>query len=312
MTTFIVRRVVWTIPVILLVILMTFLLMRQIGGNPFRHTERNVPAAIQKNLERKFHLDKPWYVQYAYYVKGVFTFDLGPSMSQRSRTVNDVVKDGFPRSLKLGLLAYFWAIVFGVPAGILAALRPNSIFDYFAMFFSSIGFALPSFFVATLLIYYVAVKASIVPTNGWPISFWSLDSRVILPSVALGLFPMAYFARLVRGSMLETMQQDYVRTAKAKGLRYRRVVGLHVLRNSLIPAVTATAPLLGLIITGTFVIEFIFSIPGIGRYFINSVSNRDYSVVMGITVLTSLIIVVANLFVDIMYGVLDPRTREAR
>jgi ABC-type dipeptide/oligopeptide/nickel transport system permease component len=312
MTTFIVRRVVWTIPVILLVILMTFLLMRQIGGNPFRHTERNVPAAIQKNLERKFHLDKPWYVQYAYYVKGVFTFDLGPSMSQRSRTVNDVVKDGFPRSLKLGLLAYFWAIVFGVPAGILAALRPNSIFDYFAMFFSSIGFALPSFFVATLLIYYVAVKASIVPTNGWPISFWSLDSRVILPSVALGLFPMAYFARLVRGSMLETMQQDYVRTAKAKGLRYRRVVGLHVLRNSLIPAVTATAPLLGLIITGTFVIEFIFSIPGIGRYFINSVSNRDYSVVMGITVLTSMIIVVANLFVDIMYGVLDPRTREAR
>jgi ABC-type dipeptide/oligopeptide/nickel transport system permease component len=158
----------------------------------------------------------------------------------------------------------------------------------------------------------VAVKANLVPTNGWPAGFWQLDSRVILPSFALGLFPMAYFARLVRGAMLETMQQDYVRTAKAKGLRYRRVIGLHVLRNSLIPAVTATAPLLGLIITGTFVIEFIFSIPGIGRYFINSVSNRDYSVVMGITVLTSLIIVVANLFVDIMYGVLDPRTREAR
>jgi ABC-type dipeptide/oligopeptide/nickel transport system permease component len=312
MTTFIIRRVVWTIPVILLVILMTFLLMRQIGGNPFRHTERNVPAAIQKNLERKFHLDKPWYVQYGYYVKGVFTFDLGPSMAQRTRTVNDVVKDGFPRSLKLGLLAYFWAVIFGVPAGVLAALRPNSIFDYFAMFFSSVGFALPSFFVATLLIYYVALKAGLVPTNGWPSGFWQLDSRVILPSVTLGLFPMAYFARLVRGAMLETMQQDYVRTAKAKGLRYRRVIGLHVLRNSLIPAVTATAPLLGLIITGTFVIEFIFSIPGIGRYFIGSVSNRDYSVTMGITVLTSIIIVIANLFVDIMYGVLDPRTREAR
>jgi ABC-type dipeptide/oligopeptide/nickel transport system permease component len=312
MTTFIIRRVVWTIPVILLVILMTFLMMRQIKGNPFRHTERNVPEAIQKNLERKFHLDRPWYVQYAYYVKGVFTFDLGPSMAQRTRTVNDVVRDGFPRSLKLGLLAYLWAIFFGVPAGILAALKPNSIFDYGAMLFSSIGFALPSFFVATLLIYYVAVKSGFVPTNGWPTGFFQLDSRVILPSFALGLFPMAYFARLVRGAMLETMQQDYVRTAKAKGLRYRRVIGLHVLRNSLIPAVTATAPLLGLIITGTFVIEFIFSIPGIGRYFINSVSNRDYSVVMGITVLTSVIIVVANLFVDIMYGVLDPRTREAR
>jgi ABC-type dipeptide/oligopeptide/nickel transport system permease component len=312
MTTFIIRRVVWTIPVILLVILMTFLMMRQIGGNPFRHTERNVPAAIQKNLERKFHLDRPWYVQYAYYVKGVFTFDLGPSMSQRTRTVNDIVKDGFPRSLKLGLLAYLWAIVLGVPAGILAALRPNSIFDYFAMLFSSIGFALPSFFVATLLIYYVGLRLGWVPTNGWPAGFWQFDDRIILPSLALGLFPMAYFARLVRGAMLETMQQDYVRTAKAKGLRYRRVIGLHVLRNSLIPAVTATAPLLGLIITGTFVIEFIFSIPGIGRYFISSVSNRDYSVVMGITVLTSVIIVIANLFVDIMYGVLDPRTREAR
>jgi ABC-type dipeptide/oligopeptide/nickel transport system permease component len=309
---FIVRRVAWTLPVILLVILMTFVMMRQIKGNPFQVTDRPVSASIQRNLDRKYHLDKPWYIQYAYYVKGVFTLDLGPSMTQRSRTVKDIVSDGFPRSLKLGLLAYLWAIVFGVPAGILAALRPNSIFDYFAMLFSSIGFALPSFFVATLLIYYVSVKAGLVPTSGWPAGFWTLDSRVILPSFALGLFPMAYFARLVRGAMLETMQQDYVRTAKAKGLRYRRVIGLHVLRNSLIPAVTATAPLLGLIITGTFVIEFIFSIPGIGRYFINSVSNRDYSVVLGITVLTSIIIVIANLFVDIMYGVLDPRTRESR
>jgi oligopeptide transport system permease protein len=312
MTTFIIRRVFWTIPVILLVILMTFLLMKQIGGNPFRKTERNVPEAIQRNLEKKFNLDKPWYQQYIYYVKDVATFDLGPSMAQQNRTVNDIVKDGLPKSLKLGLLAYFLAIFFGVPAGILAALKPNSIFDYAAMFFSSIGFALPSFFVATLLIYYFSVQLGWTPTSGWPIGFWELDARVLLPALALSLFPMAYFARLVRGAMLETMQQDYVRTAKAKGLRYRRVVGLHVLRNSLIPAVTATAPLLGLIITGTFVIEFIFGIPGIGRYFINSVSNRDFTVVMGITVLTSIVIVIANLFVDIMYGVLDPRTREAR
>jgi len=311
-TTFIIRRVIWTIPVILLVIFMTFVMMRQIGGNPFRHTEKNVPPAIQANLERKFNLDKPWYTQYAYYVKDVVTFDLGPSMSQRTRTVNDIIKDGFPKSLKLGILAFLWAVVLGIPAGVLAALKPNSFFDYFAMFFSSIGFALPSFFVATLLIYYVALKANLVPTNGWPEGFFQFDDRVILPSFALALFPMAYFARLVRGSMLETMQQDYVRTAKAKGLPYKRVIGLHVLRNSLIPAVTATAPLLGLIITGTFIIEIIFSIPGIGRYFVNSIFNRDFSVVMGITVLTSVIIIIANLFVDIMYGVLDPRTREAR
>jgi ABC-type dipeptide/oligopeptide/nickel transport system permease component len=312
MTTFIIRRVIWTIPVILLVIFMTFMMMRQIGGNPFRHTERNVPPAIQANLERKFNLDKPWYLQYVYYVKSVATFDLGPSMAQRGRTVNDIVKDGFPKSLKLGILAFLWAVVLGIPAGVLAALKPNSFFDYFAMFFSSIGFALPSFFVATLLIYYVALKANLVPTNGWPQGFFQFDDRIILPSFALALFPMAYFARLVRGSMLETMQQDYVRTAKAKGLPYKRVIGLHVLRNSLIPAVTATAPLLGLIITGTFIIEIIFSIPGIGRYFINSVFNRDFSVVMGITVLTSFIIIIANLFVDIMYGFLDPRTRETR
>src|SRR5580765_5326396 len=296
MATFIIRRIIWTIPVILLVIFMTFVMMKQIGGNPFRKTERNVPPAIQANLERKFNLDKPWYKQYAYYVKDVATFDLGPSMSQRTRTVNDIIKDGFPKSLKLGILAFLWAVVLGIPLGVLAALKPNSIFDYFAMFFSTIGFALPSFFVATLLIYYVALKSGLVPTNGWP----------------QGFFQMAYFARLVRGSMLETMQQDYVRTARAKGLPYRRVIGLHVLRNSLIPAVTATAPLLGLIITGTFIIEIIFSIPGIGRYFINSVFNRDFSVVMGITVLTSLIIIVANLFVDIMYGFLDPRTRDVR
>jgi oligopeptide transport system permease protein len=312
MTTFIIRRVIWTIPVILLVIFMTFMMMKQIGGNPFRHTERNVPPAIQANLERKFNLDKPWYLQYVYYVKDVATFDLGPSMAQRGRTVNEIVMDGFPKSLKLGILAFLWAVVLGIPAGVLAALKPNSFFDYFAMFFSSIGFALPSFFVATLLIYYVALKANLVPTNGWPEGFFQFDDRIILPSFALALFPMAYFARLVRGSMLETMQQDYVRTAKAKGLPYKRVIALHVLRNSLIPAVTATAPLLGLIITGTFIIEIIFSIPGIGRYFINSVFNRDFSVVMGITVLTSVIIIIANLFVDIMYGFLDPRTREVR
>jgi ABC-type dipeptide/oligopeptide/nickel transport system permease component len=312
MATFIIRRIVWTIPVILLVILMTFLMMKQIGGNPFRHTERNVPEAIQRNLEKKFNLDKPWYEQYIFYVKDVATFDLGPSMSQRTRTVNDIIKDGFPKSLKLGILAFLWAVFLGIPLGVLAALKPNSIFDYFAMFFSSIGFALPSFFVATILIYWVALKGGLVPVTGWPNGFFQFDDRVILPSFALGLFPMAYCARLVRGSMLETMQQDYVRTARAKGLPYKRVIGLHVLRNSLIPAVTATAPLLGLIITGTFIIEIIFSIPGIGRYFITSVSNRDFSVVLGITVLTSLIIIVANLFVDIMYGILDPRTREAR
>jgi len=306
----IVRRVLWSIPVMLLVILMTFLLMRQIEGNPFRKTSRPVPESVQQNLERKFNLDEPWYVQYAYYVKDVFTFDLGPSLVLRNRDVNDIVKDHFPTSLELGFYAMLLAVIFGVPLGILAALRHNSVFDYAAMIVSNVGFAVPSFLVATLLIYFFAVQWGDI--FGLPTSGWTTWKHKILPSIALGLGPMAYFARIVRGTMLETLQQDYVRTARAKGLRWRRVVGLHVLRNSLIPVVTAAGPLLGFIITGSFVIEAIFAIPGIGQYYVTAVSARDYSVVMGLTVLLSVLIIVANLVVDILYGILDPRTREAR
>jgi oligopeptide transport system permease protein len=309
-TTFVLRRVFWTIPVILLVILLTFLLMRQIEGNPFRKTERAVPEAIQRNLEQKYNLDEPWYVQYALYVKGVFTWDFGPSLVIRGRTVNDIIHQQFPASIELGLLAFMWAILLGVPAGIVAALRPNSVFDYGAMFFSNVGYALPSFFVGTIAIYFFAVRWGLVPTSGWGDN-WTFDSRKLLPSLTLSLVPMAYFARLVRGTMLETLQQDYVRTAKAKGLRWHRIVGLHVLRNSLIPVVTAAGPLLGYIITGSFVIELIFNVPGIGRYYVTAVEGRDYSVVMGLTVILSLIIIIANLIVDILYGFLDPKTREA-
>ena len=308
MTKFILRRLLWTIPVLLLVILFTFLMMRQIKGNPFRKTERAVPASIQANLDRKFHLDQPWYVQYAEYVKGVFTADLGPSLVLRNQNVNDIVKSHFPVSLELGAYAFFFAIVVGIPLGVLAALRANKPSDYLAMLVANVGFAVPSFLVATLLIYYFAVKWDVgVPTSGWD----SWQSK-ILPSIALGFFPMAYFARLVRGTMLETLQQDYVRTAKAKGLRPQRVVGLHVLRNSLIPVVTAAGPLLGAVITGSFIIETIFAIPGIGRYYVSSVSARDYSVTMGLTILYAVIVIFGNLVVDILYGFLDPRTREAR
>jgi ABC-type dipeptide/oligopeptide/nickel transport system permease component len=308
--TFIIRRILWTIPVILLVILMTFLMMRQIKGNPFRNSERAVPASIQRNLDRKYHLDKPWYEQYLYYVKGVGTADLGPSLVQRNQNVNDVIKAHFPVSLKLGAFAMFFAIVVGIPLGILSALKQNTISDYLSMGFVNIGYALPSFFISTLLLYFFAVRwrnVTGLPTNGW--GGWR---TWILPAIALGLAPMTVFARITRGAMLETLQQDYIRTAKAKGLRWERVVGLHVLRNSLIPTVTAAGPLLGYIITGSFIVESIFGIPGIGRYYVISVTGRDYSVTMGITVLLSLIIIVANLGVDILYGFLDPRTRDQR
>jgi ABC-type dipeptide/oligopeptide/nickel transport system permease component len=310
MLKFIVRRALWTIPVVLLVIFMTFVMMRQIKGNPFQVTERAVPVSIQRNLDRKYHLDKPWYTQYFYYVKGVFTADLGPSLVQRNQTVNDIIREHFPVSLKLGALAMLWAVVLGIPLGILAALKQNSIFDYFVMTFVNLGYAIPNFLIATLLIYFFALKwraYTPFPTNGW-----GAPSSWVLPAIALGHAPMTFFARIVRGSMLETLQQDYIRTAKAKGLRWRRIVGLHVLRNSLIPAVTAAAPLLGFLITGSFIVEFIFGIPGIGRYFVTSVTGRDYSVTMGITILLSVIIIFANLVVDILYGFLDPRTRDVR
>jgi oligopeptide transport system permease protein len=310
MLRFIIRRVAWTIPVLLLVILLTFFMMRLIKGNPFRTSERAVPPNIQANLERKYNIDKPWYLQYAYYTKGVFTFDLGPSLVQRNRTVNDIVREHFPVSMKLGAFAMLFAIVFGVPLGIVAALKQNTIADYSAMAVVNAGYALPNFLIATLLIYFFAVKwreQTPFPTNGW--GGWE---TWILPTIALGHAPLTVMARIVRGSMLETLQQDYIRTAKAKGLRWRRVVGLHVLRNSLIPAVTAAGPLLGYLIAGSFIVETIFGIPGIGRYFIISVTARDYSVVMGITVLLSGIIILANLVVDILYGFLDPRTRDVR
>ena len=310
MLKFIIRRVAWTIPVLLLVILMTFFMMKLIKGNPFRTTDRAVPPQIQANLERKYNLDEPWYLQYLYYVKGVATFDFGPSLVQRNRDVNDVIHEHFPVSMKLGGLAMLFAIVFGIPLGLIAALRQNTVVDYVAMAIVNAGYALPNFLIATLLIYFFAVKwraHTPFPTNGW--AGWE---SWILPTIALGHAPMTVLARIVRGSMLETLQQDYIRTAKAKGLRWRRVVGLHVLRNSLIPAVTAAGPLLGYLIAGSFIVETIFGIPGIGRYFIISVTGRDYSVTMGITVLLSAIIIVANLAVDILYGYLDPRTRDVR
>ena len=307
MLKFVVRRVLWTIPIILLVIFMTFWMMRAIKGSPFRKSERAVPQAVLQNLNRKFGLDRPWYVQYARYVRNVATFDLGPSLVLRNQNVNDIVKQHFPVSAELGGLAMLLAILVGVPLGIISALRANKLSDYLAMLFANLGFAIPSFLVATLFIYFFAAQLRWFPTNGWETS-----SAKVLPVVTLSLGPLTYFARIVRGQMLETLQQDYVRTAKAKGLRWKRVVVVHVLRNSLIPAVTAAGPLLGFLVTGSFIVENIFAIPGIGRYYVTSVSGRDYSTVMGITVLLSILIIVANMIVDILYGFLDPRTREAR
>jgi oligopeptide transport system permease protein len=300
---FILRRVLWSIPVLLLVIFLTFLLMKAIPGGPFTG-EKGIPADILANMNAKYGLDKPWYVQYVRYVWFALHGDLGVSMTQKSRTVMDVIGAAFPVSMQLGVQAFCLAILIGVPAGMVAALKHNSVWDYAAMFYSTVGWAIPVFITGPVLIYIFSVRL------GWfPSSQWYGPKYWVLPTVTLGVAISAYFARLTRGSMLETLQQDFVRTAQAKGLPYRRVVTHHVLRNSLIPVVTEAGPLLGFVITGSFLTEYIFAIPGLGKYYVSSVSNRDYSVVMGLAVLLSAVIIVANLVVDIIYGVLDPRIR---
>ena len=309
MLKFIVRRIFWTIPVLLVVIFLTFMMMRQIGGNPFRQSERAVPAAVQAQPGAEVQPRQALVHAVPLLREGRVHVRPRPvARACAGRDVNDIVKTHFPKSIELGLYAFIFAIVVGVPLGVIAALKHNTVVDYSAMFFSNIFHAIPSFLVATLLIYFIALEFGAryrrAAGRRW--------EHKILPSIALGFAPMALFARLVRGTMLETLQQDYVRTARAKGLRYRRVVGLHVSRNSLIPVITAAGPLLGFIITGSFVIELIFNIPGIGQYYVTAVNARDYSVVMGLTVLLSVIIIFANLIVDILYGILDPRTRDAR
>ena len=316
MIVFVTRRVLWTIPTLLVVVLIAFLMVRAIGGNPFIHgpiglpgntPETFQPEVLPEVLEKKYHFSDPWYVHYLRYVGGIFTLDLGPSTQFPNREVRDIVAAQAPRSLLLGALALSWALLVGVPAGVLAALRANSWLDYALTGVASVALALPNFLVGTFLIYILSVRFGLLPTSGW--GTWK---HMLMPALALGLVPLGYVIRIVRATMLETMAQEYVRAARAKGLTRRRVVWRHVVRNSLIPLVTVAGPLLGLIIAGAFVIENIFSIPGVGRYFVVAVQARDDGLVMGLTVLITLTIIVANLVVDILYAFLDPRVRAAR
>jgi ABC-type dipeptide/oligopeptide/nickel transport system permease component len=320
MAPFIARRVLWTIPILWVVVTIVFFMMRSIGGDPFRRGPllglSNVawvkygdyqPESIKRNQRERYGLNLPWYQQYGNYLRGVVTLDFGPSLSFRNVRVNDLIKELAPRSLELAALSFLWAFALGIPMAVLAALRPGSAFDVGARIFSSVGFALPNFFVATLLVYYLSVKLGVLPTSGWT-DGWK---HKILPSFTLGLVPMAYCVRLLRASLLETLELDYIRMARAKGLSRSRVVLTHALRNSLIPLVTVSGPLLGYLITGSFVIENIFAVPGVARFYVASVLARDYTVVLGLTVMLALLIVFANLVVDVAHRMLDPRLQDA-
>jgi ABC-type dipeptide/oligopeptide/nickel transport system permease component len=314
-----IRRTLWTIPVLFLVVTLLFFMMRSIGGSPLRRGQlvgiSNVawsksmdwrPESIERNMEREFGLDRPWHRQYASYLESVVRFDFGSTHSYRYLTVNSIIKRQGKVSLELGLLAFLVAVAIGIPLGALAALKQGTLADTAARFLTAGAAAVPAFLVGPVLIALVAVHWELLPTNGW--DSWQAK---LLPTLTLALVPAAWCARLVRGAMLETLRSDYVRAASAKGLRRSRVVGVHVLRNSLVPVVTALGPILGILVTGSFIVEEVFSIPGIGRYYVAAVLARDYPLVLGLTVVLTVAVVVANLLVDVLHALLDPRIRDA-
>lgn len=283
------------------IISITFFLMKAIPGDPFS-TERGVPPEIMQALQEHYGLNDPWYVQYGRYMKSVVTWDLGPSFKYKGRSVNAIINEGFPVSAALGATALFLAIGAGVILGTLAALHQNRWQDYVCMLAAIIGISVPSFILATLLQYIFALKL------GWfPVARWGGWQHVVLPAIALAALPTAFIARLIRSSMLEVLHLDFIKTAKAKGLSHWTVVTRHALRNALLPVVSYLGQLTVNILVGSFIIEKIFGIPGLGQWFVTSVSNRDYTVIMGTTVFYSIILLSTMFLVDLVYTWIDPR-----
>ena len=283
------------------VITVTFFAMRLIPGGPFT-AEKAISEAAQKSLEAKYGLDKPVIEQYFTYLKDILTkFDFGPSIKQRGRMVIDIIIDGMKTSAKLGLIAAFSAAVVGIILGATAALRRNKFIDRLIMVVTTACVSMPTFIMGSLLLSLFAVKLRILPANG------AAEGGLILPIISLALYPMAYITRLTRSSMLDVLGQDYIRTAKAKGVSGARIIFGHALKNSLIPVITYFGPMLAYIVTGSLVVEKIFAVPGIGRAFVNSITGRDYTLVMGTTIVLAILIVVMNLLTDILYKVVDPR-----
>jgi oligopeptide transport system permease protein len=300
---FIFRRLAWGIPVLWLVATATFVLMHLVPGGPFDQ-EKPLPPEIKANVDAKYHLDQPVLTQYLYYLEDLLRGDFGPSYKYIGRSVNDIIRDTFPVSMQLGLWAVLISVIVGVGAGTLAAARPRSWADHIGMLLATAGISFPSFVLGTFLIMIFSYRVHLFPAALW--EGWRYG---VLPAVTLALLPTAYIARLTRSSMLEVLQQDFIRTARAKGLGERQVLLKHALKNSITPVVSFLGPLTATLVTGSFVVEFIFSIPGMGRYFITAVTNRDYPLIMGVTLVYAVLIVAANIVVDLFYSWIDPRMR---
>lgn len=298
---YILKRVALSILSVWIVITVTFFVMHAVPGGPFT-AEKAISPAAEAALEAKYGLDQPLWTQYTTYLKDIVTkFDFGPSLKQRGRDVIDIITDGLKVSAKLGLIAAFIAAVFGIVLGAVAALRRNKIIDKIIMVITTAFVSMPSFIMGSLLLILFAVKFHVFPANG------TTTEGLILPVITLSLYPMAYITRLTRSSMLDVLGQDYIRTAKAKGVSSKNVIFKHALKNSLIPVVTYLGPMLAYIVTGSLVVERIFAVSGIGRAFVSSINNRDYTLIMGTTIVLAILIVVMNLITDLVYKIVDPR-----
>lgn len=305
MFAFIVRRLLVTIPMVLIVVSLTWGLIRLAPGN-FYDNEKALPKSVEKNIREKYGLDKPWYVQYGKMISGVARGDFGTSLKYEGQSVNQILARTLPVSATLGLLAFLLALTVGIATGTLAALRQNSRLDYSTMAFAMLGISLPNFVLGPLLVLVFSLTLYWLPPARWN-GFPSMS--VILPVITLAGVYMAYIARLTRSGMLEVLRADYIRTARAKGLRERDVVIRHALRGGLLPVVSFTGPALAFLITGAVVVERIFALPGLGNYFINANLNRDEPLIIGIVAFVSITVLIFNLLVDIAYGLIDPRIR---
>jgi oligopeptide transport system permease protein len=306
MVRYMAQRVLYGLVTIWIVATLTFVMMHALPGDPFT-SEKALPPAVLLNMKAKFHLDEPMWKQYVIHMKNVATWDLGPSFRQSTRSVNEIINSGFPVSAQIGLMALGVALVLGVGAGTVAAVYRNGWPDHLVTVLSTLGISQPSFVIATLLQYFLAMKLKL-----FPVALWGDGLQyAVLPVIALSFFPFSYFARLVRSSMLEVLSQDYMRTARAKGLRKPVIVLKHGLRNALLSVITVLGPQAAAILTGSLVVERIFALPGMGGDFVTSIFNRDYTVIMGFTIFYGVLIVAFTLLVDLAYTLVDPRIKLA-
>lgn len=310
MLSYILKRILQAIPTLLIVITVSFFLMRLAPGGPF-DGERQLPPEIEANLKAAYHLDQPLLTQYGLYMKDLVHGDLGPSFRNKDFSVTEQIKQGFPVSLTIGLAAIVMALLIGIPLGVIAALRRNRALDYLVMGVALGGIAVPSFVIAPLLALVFGIILKWLPVGGWPASgtWWQYFPYLLLPVTALAIQQIASIARLTRASMIEVLGQPFIRTAQAKGLSTPQVIAKHALRPALLPVLSYLGPAIAGIITGSVVIEQIFTLPGIGRFFVQGALNRDYTLVMGVVVFYAVLIMLMNLIVDVLYCVLDPQIR---